>query len=258
MTTEILGLDDLAQSQSQPHVLINRTSRRLEVSIAGTIVIPVIADNDIVIPVDGDPASWRYSTIVIADSSPAVLTGPVDVIYPDLLSLGIDATPRFELQNSTDQTLTIKGTGGIGVAVLSGESRLVRWDGADIVAVTGGSSGVQTLVLQVACSDLTSDLATGTSNGYVRAPRSFSITDVRASLLQASSSGAVTIDINRNGSTILSTKLTIDQGEKTSETATTPAVVSNASVSDDDELTFDIDGSGTGARGLIVTVIGTA
>lgn len=113
------------------------------------------------------------------------------------------------------------------------------------------------LVLQLALSDLTTALTTGTSNAYVRAPRAFTITAVRASLLTVSSSGTVTVDINVNGSTILSTKLTIDASEKTSVTAATPAVVSSASVSDDDEITFDIDAAGTGAKGLIVTVIGS-
>lgn len=264
MTTEVLGLDDLVQSQSQPHVPINRTSRRLEVSIAGTAIVEVEADADIQIPTDDEPATWRYSTIRIVDSSsPPTLSGAVDVIFPDLSSLdpAIDATPRFELQNDTAETLTIKGssTGSTGVQVPSGESRLVRWDGTDIVAVASSSSGSGSgsVVLQVACSDLTTALTTGTSKGYLRAPQGFTITDVRASLLTASSSGAVTVDINVNGLTILSTKLTVDQSEKTSESAATPPVVSDSSVSDDDEITIDIDNAGTGAKGLIVTLIGS-
>src|SRR3546814_18818128 len=76
------------------------------------------------------------------------------------------------------------------------------------------------------------------------------------SLTTASSSGAVTVDINEAGSTILSTKLTIDQGEKTSTTAATPAVISDASLGDDAEITIDVDGAGTDAAGLKVTLIG--
>src|SRR3546814_12903600 len=63
------------------------------------------------------------------------------------------------------------------------------------------------------------------------------------SLTTASSSGAVTVDINEAGSTILSTKLTIDQGEKTSTTAATPAVISDASLGDAAEITIDVDRS---------------
>jgi len=109
---------------------------------------------------------------------------------------------------------------------------------------------------QLACSDLTSDITAGTSRGYFRAPFRFRVTDVRASLLTAAESGTFTVDINRNGVTILSTKLTIDATEKTSVTAATPAVISDEYVNLDDEITIDVDDAGTGARGLIVTIIG--
>ena len=86
-------------------------------------------------------------------------------------------------------------------------------------------------------------------------PRAIQNLTVRASLLTASTSGAVTVDINKNGSTILSTKLTIDQDEKTSVTAATAAVLTSATAAADDEITIDIDGAGTGAKGLIVTLL---
>jgi hypothetical protein len=114
------------------------------------------------------------------------------------------------------------------------------------------------IIIQMACSDLTSALTAGTNRAYVRAPLGFTISDVRASLLTGSSSGAVTIDINKNGSTLLSTKLTIDANETTSTTAATPYVLSGTTVLDDDHLSVDIDGAGTGAAGLIVSILGTA
>jgi len=86
------------------------------------------------------------------------------------------------------------------------------------------------------------------------------LTDVRASLTGAgSTSGTTTIDINESGSTILSTKLTIDQGEKTSETAATAAVISDSALADDAEITIDIDAVTGGAdeTGLKVWLIGT-
>lgn len=114
------------------------------------------------------------------------------------------------------------------------------------------------IIIQMACSDLTSALTAGTNRAYVRAPLGFTISDVRASLLTQSSSGAVTVDINKNGVTLLSTKLTIDSGEKTSTTAATPYVLSGTTVVDDDLITVDIDGAGTTAAGLIVTILGSA
>ena len=111
---------------------------------------------------------------------------------------------------------------------------------------------------QLAVSDLITALTIGTSKAYFRMPRSMIVSEVRGSLLTASTSGAVTIDINKNGSTILSTKLTIDQDEKTSVTAAVPPVISDETLADDDEITVDIDVAGTGALGLIVALIGIA
>jgi hypothetical protein len=66
-----------------------------------------------------------------------------------------------------------------------------------------------------------------------------------------------TVDINAGGSSVLSTKLTIDNGEKTSTSAATPVVISIASLSDDSEITIDIDQIGDGtAKGLKVYLIG--
>jgi hypothetical protein len=111
---------------------------------------------------------------------------------------------------------------------------------------------------QVALSDLATALTTGTTKAYMRAPRAFTLTAVRSSVLLESSSGLVTVDVNVNGSTILSTKLSIDASEKTSVTAATAAVISTPAIADDDLIEFDIDAAGTGAKGLIVTLIGHA
>jgi len=103
-------------------------------------------------------------------------------------------------------------------------------------------------------------LEAGTNKVSFRIPYAFELTGgVRASLSTAQASGSVvTVDINVNGSTILSTKLTIDNTEKTSVTATAPAVISNISIPDDAEITIDIDqvGSSTVAKGLKVALIG--
>ena len=110
--------------------------------------------------------------------------------------------------------------------------------------------------LTVACSDETSDLTTGTAKATFRMPSAATITAVRASVTTAPVGSALTVDINESGSTILSTKLTIDAGEKTSTTAATAAVISDTSIADDAEMTIDIDavGSSTAGAGLKVTI----
>ena len=75
-----------------------------------------------------------------------------------------------------------------------------------------------------------------------------------ASLSTASSSCTPAVNIQKNGTTIFSTTLTIDANEKTSVTAATTAVLSTTTFADDDEITMDIDTAGTGAKGLKVTL----
>lgn len=105
-------------------------------------------------------------------------------------------------------------------------------------------------------SDEATAITTGTSKLTIRMPFAckLSTTLPRASLNTVSSSGIPTVDINKSGATILTNKLTIDATEKTSVTAATPCSLVNTptTFTDDEEVTFDIDVAGTGAKGLKV------
>lgn len=113
-------------------------------------------------------------------------------------------------------------------------------------------------VIAIACSDETTAIAAGTAKVTLRMPYAFTLSAVRASLTAAQASGSIlTVDINESGTSVLSTKLTIDNTEKTSVTATTAAVLSDTTLADDAEITIDIDQVGDGsAKGLKVYLIG--
>lgn len=127
---------------------------------------------------------------------------------------------------------------------------------AEIVAGGGGVAATETII--VALSDETTALTIGVGKVTIRMPYAFTLTAVRASLTTAQTSGAIlTVDINEGGASILSTKLTIDNTEKTSTTAAAAAVISDAALANDAEITFDIDQVGDGtAKGLKVYLIG--
>jgi hypothetical protein len=127
---------------------------------------------------------------------------------------------------------------------------------AEVSSGEGSSESLPPFVIQLACSDLVTALATAASVAYVRAPHSFTVTAVRSSLLTASSSGPVTVAIKNNGTDILSTDLSIDATELTSVTAATPAVIASPDFADDDLITIDITAAGTAAKGLIVMLLG--
>lgn len=113
--------------------------------------------------------------------------------------------------------------------------------------------------IQLAASDETTALTTGTNKVTFRMPYAMTLTSVRASLTTAQASGLIfTVDINQGGSSVLGTKLTIDNTEKTSVTAATAATITTSALTDDAEITIDIDQIGNGtATGLKITLIGT-
>lgn len=131
--------------------------------------------------------------------------------------------------------------------------------GWDTIANLSGLGTGTPFELGIACSDESTALTTGTAKVTFRMPRAVTLTAVRASLSVAQTSGSIfTVDINEGGSTILSTKITIDNGEKTSTTAATAPVISDTTLADDAEITIDIDQVGDGtAKGLKVFLIGT-
>jgi hypothetical protein len=90
-------------------------------------------------------------------------------------------------------------------------------------------------------------------------PFAMTLTGVRAGVSTAPTGSTVIVDINEAGTSVLSTKLSIDATEKTSTTAATAAVISDSALADDAEITIDIDqvGSTVAGTGLKVWLLGT-
>ena len=125
----------------------------------------------------------------------------------------------------------------------------------------GNKNMIQPQSIIVAASDETTAITTGTAKTTWRMPYPFQILAVKASLTTAGgTSGTTTIDINDDGTSILSTKLTIDQGELSSVTAATSYVLASTgyTILPDSSMTIDVDAvSGGGSEtGLKVELIG--
>lgn len=147
---------------------------------------------------------------------------------------------------------------------INGQYYLPNTDGTSGQVVTtdgAGNLSFQPLPaeIQVAASDEITALSVGNGKTTFRLPYGITLTGVRASLTTAQTSGTIfTADIIYNGVSVLSTKLTIDNTEKTSTTATTPAVITTSALDDDGEIRIDITQIGDStAKGLKVTLIGT-
>jgi hypothetical protein len=222
------------------------------------------------------PASATDESVALFDGT----TGKIIKVGPSIAALALLASPAFTgnptaptqtVGNSTDRLATtafvttadnlkanlasptFTGTPAAPTASAGTNTTQVATTAFVTTAITDAKP-IQCIA--VAASDETTAITTGNAKATFRMPYAFTLTAVRASLTTASSSGLPTIDINENGTTILSTKITIDAGEKTSTTAVTPPVISDTSLADDAEITIDIDVAGTGAAGLKVYLIG--
>lgn len=149
-----------------------------------------------------------------------------------------------------------------GSAITSGTVAAARLGSGTASASTylrgNNTWGALPIEIGLACSDESTALTTGTKVTF-RMPCAITLTAVRASVTSASSGSTITVDINQSGTSVLSTLLTIDAGETTSTTAATPAVIATSTLTNDAEITIDIDqvGSGSAGSGLKVWLIGT-
>ncbi len=154
-------------------------------------------------------------------------------------------------------TLSVSGNVATGNVLTTGNNTTTgTLTIANGIVLTSNSSVIgMEESLTVALSDETTSITTGVAKITFRAPFAWTLTRIpRASLSSASVSGIPTVDINVNGNSILSTKLTIDENEKTSTTAATAAALSSTSIADDAEITMDVDVAGSAAKGLKVTL----
>lgn len=119
------------------------------------------------------------------------------------------------------------------------------------------------IVLERKCITDTTTLATG--DGLFQWPITADLDethliDAHAGVSTVSSSGTITVQIRNKTRSVdmLSTAITIDSGEFTSYTAATPSVVDDtgspprSGVSRGDIIAVDVDGAGSGAKGLSV------
>lgn len=211
----------------------------------------------------------------------AFITGASAVLVTPTLTLKQSATPtptaEGDIQWDTDDNVIAIGDGAatqlfVPIPASTAAGDIEYFTGAKVKArlakgtayygLRMNSAGTapewspRTETIAIAISDETTAITTGTAKVTFRMPYAFTVTAVRASLSTVSSSGLPTFDIKESGVSILSTLLTIDASESTSTTAATPAVISDAALADDAQMTIDITVAGTGAKGAKIYLIG--
>lgn len=106
----------------------------------------------------------------------------------------------------------------------------------------------------IALSDETTSITTGTAKVTWRAPFAMTLTKSPRISLATAGTTATILNIKEAGTTIFSTRVQADANAKTSVGSTVTPALSDTSIADDAEITFDIDTAGTGAKGLKVTI----
>lgn len=114
------------------------------------------------------------------------------------------------------------------------------------------------VAIGLACSDEVTPLATSVNVNTFRMPYKFHVSSVIGTLKTAQASGTIfTVDLKEGGVSIFSTLLTIDNTEKSSVTAATPAVISDTNLAFNSEMIVAITQIGNGtAIGLKIWIIG--
>ena len=127
----------------------------------------------------------------------------------------------------------------------------------------GESPYKRTTSFVIACSDETPALTTGTDKVTFRMPYAMTLNagtaGVRGGLTTAGTGASLmTVDLNQGGVSILSTKLTFNATETETVNAATPVVIGTVALTDNAEITVDVDTADSGgvAAGLKIILIG--
>lgn len=195
-----------------------------------------------------------------------------DDLATGLAGVGLTLTPGApDVLDCDAASTTAVGCPEMAIAseVNTGTSTILAVTPDALAGSTFGQDEVQMILF-----DFTTAVATGDGAFYFPIPTSSkligkNLVGVYAWVTTVSSSGAITVDIARCAAVatgnpcsgtvadVLSTDLTIDANEDSSDTAAAAAVINTAN--DDAALDvtfrFDVDGAGTGTQGLAVALI---
>ena len=160
-----------------------------------------------------------------------------------------DCWQKWQVASITDAT----GYTKIGVTYVAGAGTWTADETLELTVQQPTQASATVKQAQVMLSDMSTALTTGTGKALWIAPEAGSLTDVWIGVGTVSSSGSVTVDLNKNGTSVLTTAPSIDASENTSLTGTA-AVIGTATFAKGDRFTFDIDAAGTDAKALMATV----
>jgi hypothetical protein len=117
----------------------------------------------------------------------------------------------------------------------------------------------EALRIPIFFSDQSTDWTTGLKVTFTWRFGTTTLSSTPIDCVTAPTGSAAQFDVKKNGTTIYSTKPTIDASETSTDTAATPAVISTTSLANGDIVTIHIDqiGSSDAGQGGVITFVGT-
>lgn len=155
------------------------------------------------------------------------------------------SSPVFKANNISGAVFNIPHLGG------SGDRMVIANNSGDLSTQAFPQESII-----VACSDRTTAITTGEKEDFFM-PLAKTLMGVKAGLTTAQSSGSIfTVDVRKGGVSVLSTLITVDNGETNSVNAVTQPVISTPTLEVNSLITFHVTQVGDGtAAGLKVTLI---
>jgi hypothetical protein len=226
--------------------------------------------------ISSDAVGFSRNYIVV-DTQGAAATDDLSTMTAPPSNFG--GVPKWVQAANDARTVVIKGD-STGNIVGPGGADCILDDAEDMAELIFNSTMLEWVItscsqvnrehITVAASDETTAITAATGKVKFRMPYAFNVDSVSCSLSTAqNTTGAgtiFTVDINEgdadldggNPVSILSTKVTIDDDETTSVTATTAPVLSDVALASNAEMTIDVDaiGDSADAAGLKCSLIG--
>lgn len=227
---------------------VSSTSTLTNKTLTAPIISTISNIGTITLPTATTTLVGRDTTDTLTNKSIAATQ-----ITAGALNIGNNAATvgTVELANGTANTLSASG----GVLSIEGVALATTTD------VTNKSES-----FCVFASDQSTSVTTGTNKVIFGIPFAMTLTGVSAFVNTAPTGSTIIIDINEDpdaeggsaSATILSTKLSIDAGERRSSTATSAAVISDTALAANAEMSIDFDqvGSSTPGKGVQVCLEG--
>ena len=167
---------------------------------------------------------------------------------------------KFRTYNASTGILTVNSSGGNLIAYVNAKEAIEL----TCIAITGTGAaswsykGIESRIefIEVACSDITTSNTATTNVASFHMPFAGTLLEVISSLDTVCTGSTHITDINYDGSTCLSTKLSIDASEYDSSTAASAAVISVSAFAKDKKISIDRDqvGATIPGKGHIVSM----